>query len=265
MDYLQIDNLIVDGVSLSLTFKGGESVGFIGDNKTIEKIFLYLSGVNNSKGRVLFNGKDVFDNDNYFKSRIIIDFKKRYITTLKKESISEAFKNKFDISVDMEKMVRHVKEFSLRKEAIFDVKYTFTEFGNTLLNYSLVDAISVDRMFLINPLYKVEDSKLKEKLIKGLISKKYKNLFIEVNDIYSCKMLDYYVFLDKGEAKVVSCDSEVYLYQKGASLTPLLEKGDYLVSLEKREEHSLFSKKFYKRMKFKDALIALEGDSNEKE
>ena len=265
MGYLEINNLIIDDISLSMNING-DYVGFIGKEEVIKKFFTYFAGINKSDA-VKTNREDVFDNSLFFQNRVVMDFSKRYITTLKGESIKEAFKNKFEIDVDMERFTKHIAEFSLRKEAIFDVKYTFTDFGNTLLNYSLMDSFEVGNMFIINPLYKIEDKELKHKIIKGIVNKKYKNLLIDASDLLSFDMLDYYVFLNSKEAVIVSKDTEVLIYPKDSQVVnPIYEANNYVICLKGiKDRYSLFHKVHYKKMKMKDAICYLSGDKHEKE
>ena len=171
MTFLDINNLIIDNVVIQDRIDYKDKILVIGDHDIIKKMFMVLSGINKGKGMVKSNNQDVFDNSDYFKERVLIDFSKRYITTLRKDTIIDAFKSKFQIDIDIEKFIRHINDFYIRKEAIFDVKYNFTPLGNTLLNYSMFDSINLENCFILNSTYQIEDFALKKGIIKGILDK----------------------------------------------------------------------------------------------
>ena len=266
MAFLDINNLIIDNVVIQDRIDYKDKVLVIGDHDIIKKMFMVLSGINKGKGMVKSNNQDVFDNSDYFKERVLIDFSKRYITTLRKDTIIDAFKSKFQIDIDIEKFIRHINVFYIRKEAIFDVKYNFTPLGNTLLNYSMFDSINLENCFILNGTYQIEDFALKKGIIKGILDKA-KTALVESNDLMVGEGFDYVLFVNKNKIDKINLKDEVLLINSDNIKDALYSFNGYTITKDnytKEELKTLHKEKIvYKRLRLIDVISRM-GDNHEK-
>lgn len=270
MAYLDINNLIIDKTNINLKIKKGDYVGFIGDKKKIKDLFLSLSGINKTKGSILCEDKNIYDNYDYFKNRIIMDFKRTYVSTLRKDLIKEAFNNKFNLDIDTDLFIKKVNGMAIRKEAFYDTKYVFTSYGNTILNYCLSSSISNKNMMIINPFYKINNDSVKHDIAKDLsIRNNFNSLLIDANDLLYFNNLDYYIFLLKEDIVKLDFDSDVLLFYNDYKYHDVIYKTNKLTvclnTYTKEEIKELSKLKLdYRKIKFKDIFKYLEEEKNAK-
>ena len=268
MTYLEINDLIIDKYKIDLKINKSDFVGFIGKSEKIKELFLFISGINPNNQKILHEGKDVYENNDYFKKRVLIDFRRRYISTLRKDIIKEAFNNKFDIDIDTETFMKKVNNMALRKEAIFNIRYNFTPYGNTILNYCLISSINIKNIMVLNPFYKVENNNVKKEIVKSLGNKKkISTLLIEANDLKYFNNLDYFVLLTDDNIKIIDKNSEVIIFYEKGKYHDLIYKGkDYYLCLNtySKDELKDLSKSKYKKTTLNDYFKHVEDEIDEK-
>lgn len=274
MAYIKIENLVLENTLINLSFLDKEVVGIYGDSKENNKInefLLLISGINRiHSGSCKNNGKDVFDNPMYFKERVILDFSVVYTNTLKKEFIAENFNNRFQIEFDQEKFKHWIKEFKIRQETIVDVDYKFSELGNTLVNFALLDCVNKKNLIILNPTYKVFDER-KDIIVREITNKdKYNSVVLKLDNISNFNgFLDKVLFFTK-EGKVIFSDANntLIVIEENIKLRNIICNGisNNVICLNDytKEELKDFDKK---RIKYKIISIydidKYRGESNE--
>ncbi len=268
MAYFSIENLIIDDINFTFDIDMHEAIACIFDKKLARKLFLVLAGINKNEGNVKVLNENPFDNDNYFKTRALMDFSEKYLSTLRKDEISSAFLNKFNKDIDIDRFIKNVNEFSLRKEAIFDVKYTFTDLGNTLLNLSLFDALNSKVGFLLDISHGANTKELKEVVETKLLNKRYDALLCHASTIDAVYNFDSFLFLFGKEIIKIGAKEDVLLFNRASNLRHVIYSDNkYSICLNnytKEKLHELSrEKQEYKKMNLVEALKII-GESNEK-
>lgn len=150
---LRIENVIIDDFLLDFEIFEDQRLGiFSKDPQLTEKLLLILAGIMRTKGKVLYQNHQVYDNEKYFKSRIYLDCKANYLKTLNIDTIGQAFKNKYQKTINIEKLKKHIDVLKIRGECEItsSLTYQFTPTGNTLINLSLAFSLN-DHLLINNP------------------------------------------------------------------------------------------------------------------
>ncbi|HHU55973.1 MAG TPA: hypothetical protein GXZ48_04720 [Acholeplasmataceae bacterium] len=145
-----LENVLLKNYKINLELDSNRVGIFSRDSYLTEELLLILAGIIKPKGKCMFNGEEVYDNDKYFKSRIYIDCKESYLKTLNVNTIASSIKNKFQKNINEIKLKKHIDTLKIRGECeiSFAFEYDFTPTGNTLINLSL--ALSLDDALIIN-------------------------------------------------------------------------------------------------------------------
>lgn len=235
MAYIEIENLIIKDTTINISFFDREVIGIYSDviqEKKIDEFLFIISGINsiNKKcGSCKSLGKDVFDNLNYFKNRVFLDFSLVYTNTLKKEFIAENFINRFQIEFDQDKFKKWIKEFKIRQETTVDVEYKFSEVGNTLVNFSLLNCIDKKNLIISNPTYKVLDER-KDIIVKEITNKtRYNNVILKLDNISNFKgYLDKVLFFTRdNKVLLVNGSDTLIVIEENIRLRNIICNGVY--------------------------------------
>lgn len=260
MSYIEIKDLVINDIKMNLTLFNKEIVGIYQTRKnkeTINELLFIISGINKGKGNCTYFNKDVFDNSLYFKKRIFLDFSLTYTNTLKKEFISENFMNRFGMKFDEENFKRLIKELKIRNETTFDVDYKFSELGNTLVNFAIINSIEKENLIISNPTYSVSGER-KDIIVKELTNKnRYNNVLLNLDSINNFKgYLDKVLFVTKKDTILVDTNTTLLVIEDNIYLRNIICKGmsNTVISLNdySKEELKNFDKK---KIKYKEISI----------
>ncbi|MDD3171344.1 MAG: hypothetical protein PHO86_03385 [Bacilli bacterium] len=185
MEYINIQNLRFRNLEINFSINEQEIFAVYSRNKKIvEEFLLIINGANPNDGACTYKNKDIFDNKEFFGSRIYFDFKNIYLKTMKTEFIEEALENRFKLSFNKEIFDTYVRIMGTRIETTVGVNYTFTKTGNTMVNFALLKAINCSSIFVNNPTVNLKNSKIIEIITKGLVDKeKYECVILGLDSI----------------------------------------------------------------------------------
>lgn len=216
---LEIKNVTIKGFErtyykLNMNIEENKVVALISnDKKAINDFFLKISGVNKIQGEVLFRGNHVFDNEEYFDNRLLIDYSKCYLTTLDKEHLTNYFKDNFDMEIDLNIFEKINKELRLRNEYLIKDRYIFTKRGLNLVNYALTISINKGINFIKNTVANCSKEE-REIIFSGLSNKGASSInFLDLQDkLIASQSIDIYlIFSNGGEIITLTNDDEIYV------------------------------------------------------
>lgn len=225
MKYLEIKELQIKTNNktyekFSVDIANGQVWGIYSKDKGAIAAFLSIvGGINQNDDNVTWNDTNVFDNKQYFKNRIYFDFQDHNLTTIKVESIKDAFSKIYDIKFDEENFKKCLKDLNVRGEYEIGYKYFFTNLGNTLVNYCLLTSLDKNNIIINNPTIYLKDINNIKYIVEGLTNKyKYNTMLIALNNIsVFLGKLDYIlVFPDYGSPIIVDPLTDVfYVFDNG--------------------------------------------------
>lgn len=259
MAYIEVKNLNFNNNLVNLTINDKEVIGIFGENqRAINEFLLIISGINKNNNTCFYNGENIFDNSHYFKQRIFLDFKKIYTNTLNKEFIEENFNNRFGLSFDTKRFKELIKELKIRKETEIDVYYTFTQQGNTLVNFSLIESLNVSNIIISHPTNYL-DSERATFISNALTNKnKYNCVILNLDrlDFFKNKLDYLLLFTKEGNIIKVNNDDHLLVIEDNIYLHNRLirGKGNLVISYHDYNKDEL--KKFDK-LKIKYKVISL--------
>lgn len=272
MSYLQVLDLQFDKYRLTTEFEENIIYGVLSDNDNVRSQFYkLLAGINNSKGSILYNNTNAFDNFEYFKNRLLIDFKNKYLKTLNINTINETIMTRFNRSFNAKEYKEAVGDTNLRREVTITNEYKFTELGITLSNYCLFKGLSYKYNIIDNPVINIHNSDLKKKLYSNLclkqlnpiitienlvIAKEYCDRLLVIGEFEDLSIIDL-----KKDTFMISSDNPI-LRQK------IFKKEDLIISINTytKEELKYLSKNKvkYKIINLNDLIKLFGGKNNEK-
>lgn len=116
----------------------------------LTNVLLTLSGINKTSNIKNKHGI-IYDNKNYFKERIYLDFKNQYLNTLRESETSKTLESLFNLKLDEKKFKQLVKHFKLHEKTTFTNIYKFTDEAKTLLNFCLLQSLNYKYAIINNP------------------------------------------------------------------------------------------------------------------
>ncbi len=130
------------------------------NHNILKKCALEVAGINHADG-IFYNNKNVFDNKQYFNSRVYLDCNVSHLNTLIPDVVSQTMDNNYNIIIDTNKFGKLIKQLQIRSEGQLDNIYHFTNEGVALSNVAL--GMSIYRYhILLEPL----DNVMKENHLK---------------------------------------------------------------------------------------------------
>ena len=191
MSYLKILNLQFNKYFLTTSLEENTIYGIYCIDSLIREDFLkILAGINHNNNSIFMIDEDkeenIFDNENYFKNRIYIDFSHRYLKTLNVNTISEMFKTRFNKEFDMSKYKEFVSFTNIRNEVLLSNEYQFTDLGVNLASFCLFKGLKYKYNIINNPVINIKNSDMKKR-IYGNICLKELNPIIGFDNLRDCK------------------------------------------------------------------------------
>lgn len=187
MSYLRIFNLQFNKYQFTTTFEENIVYGVYCPCEEIRTQFLKLiTGINNSLKAVLYNDNEAFENKEYFRKRLYIDFKNKYLKTLNANAIKEAINMRFQKEFNIKNYKDAVTMTNIRSEVKLTNEYSFTMQGVTLSSYCLFKGLNYQYNIIDNPTFNITNPELKKKIYVN-ICKKELNPIITFDNLTDAK------------------------------------------------------------------------------
>ncbi|MDD2493100.1 MAG: hypothetical protein PHY83_04075 [Bacilli bacterium] len=215
MEYINIDHLKFKNMEISVSLNKQEIFAvYSRDIQKTNDFLLLLNGINPNGGSCLYLNKDIFDNEEFFKQRIYIDFGETYLKTMNAEFIEEALANRFYLSFKKEIFNTYVQTMGTRMETIVKANYTFTKCGNTMVNFAFLKALEKPFITINNPTIHLKNDRIIEMITKSLIDKnKYEGIIFGLDKIknFKDKIEKALIFTDYWNYLIVNPQSDSFL------------------------------------------------------
>ena len=207
--------LIVDPITnncdYNVSFKLHDSIVgiYCQDREVVKKFLKYVAGINKTSS-VYFDNKPVFNNPNYFKNRIYLDFSNNYLSTLNVEDIYINILESFSKTIDKDKFKKISKDLDIRGDAIIEKSYIFNPQGNTSLNFCLLSSLNYPIAIINNPTINVNNIKIIN-YMANYYKHNYRYLIFGLNNLYTLNnILDYIIIFDDfNNTRILSSSDEV--------------------------------------------------------
>ena len=207
--------LIVDPITnncdYNVSFKLHDSIVgiYCQDREVVKKFLKYVAGINKTSS-VYFDNKPVFNNPNYFKNRIYLDFSNNYLSTLNVEDIYINILESFSKTIDKDKFKKISKDLDIRGDAIIEKSYIFNPQGNTSLNFCLLTSLNYPIAIINNPTINVNNIKIIN-YMADYYKHNYRYLIFGLNNLYTLNnILDYIIIFDDfNNTRILSSSDEV--------------------------------------------------------
>ena len=226
MEYISIRNLQFKNMEITVSLNKKEIFAvYSRDPKKSEEFFLLINGINPNNGTCLYENKDIFDNEDFFKQRIYLDFKETYFKTMNIKVIEETLANKYNISFNPKIFNTYVQTMGIRMETIVDTDYIFTECGNSMINFAFLKALNKPFVTINNPTIYLQSIKILELVIQSLTYKgNYEGIILGLDKIKRFKdkldrvliFTEYetYVIIDPRKDSFLLIEDNIYLHDK---------------------------------------------------
>ncbi|MGI6711058.1 MAG: hypothetical protein ACOX4W_06450 [Bacilli bacterium] len=166
---IKIKHLKIDKYILNFEILPDERWGIFSKSIEVVNNFInQLTGIKENNNTCFVNDVDLFDQKDYFKSRVYLDFKDNYINTIKAKLISEDIYKRYKKVVNVVKFDNMINTFDVRSECEIKNKYIFSPKGNTFLNCAFAYAIDKQMLIISNPTIYVENILEKVEIAKAI-------------------------------------------------------------------------------------------------
>lgn len=248
--YLDIKNLKLNKYQINLQFNNNEVVGIFSKDKKLVKEYLdFLSGINPTNNKCLYQGLDVFNNKEYFKDRIYMDFSRKYLSTLKVKYLEERLTNKYKLNFNKEIFLKVSKDLDVRGETEITYIYKFSKSGNTFVNFALLSAIDKRNIIINNPTINLNMVTDIEYITEKIVNKaKYNSVILGIDNlrVFNYLLDRVIIFTDTYEILDINPfeDSFIVFNEENRYIRNVLFKGPNLITLNhySKDELKLFSK-----------------------
>jgi len=193
--------------------------GFFCRNKAfVKELLLLIAGINKSNATCLYNDEKCYDNKDYFKTRLYLDFENEYFETLNIEKIRLAVTEKYHLNLNYEELQRHIKTLNIRGECIITSRYAFTNVGNNLLNFAF--ALSTEENLIINNPTWAIDSGVDLEYIYTELRKKQRMVIFGIDHLQKMRFcLDkLIIFSDFNEVLILDITEKLYVLENTYNL-----------------------------------------------
>ncbi|MDD2493044.1 MAG: hypothetical protein PHY83_03795 [Bacilli bacterium] len=215
MGYISIDNLRFKNMEISVSLNKQEIFAvYSRDIQKTNDFLLLLNGMNPNGGSCSYLDNDIFDNEEFFKQRVYIDFGETYLKTMNAEFIEEALMNRFNLSFNKEVFNTYVQTMGTRMETIVKANYTFTKCGNTMVNFAFLKALEKPFIMVNNPTIYLKNDRIIEMITKSLIDKtKYEGIIFGLDKIknFKDKIEKALIFTDYWNYLIINPQSDSFL------------------------------------------------------
>lgn len=222
-------------INLSIDYK--TKIGVYSKDKNIVNTFLKLiAGINKptKESQIKIAKKDVFDNKDYFKNRLYLDFSTHYLNTLNYKKIDEALTEKYALNLNYDKYTKILKDLDIRGECEITDKYEFTPLGNTLVNFALACSLDYEFLIINNPTINVTSTNILT-YIMNYLNNNYKSMIFGLNNLdLFIDILDYIIILDDfGLMHILYNNSKLLVINNG-QVPEELDKYKLFISFDKK-------------------------------
>lgn len=268
MEYLNIQNLIIDKYKITASLEDNTCYGVLSvDKKAKDKFLLILAGIIDNKETCFYNHNTVYDNAEYFKNRLYLDFRKKYFRTLNSDYISNAMNERFGVSFDSSMFKESINLTNLRSEVLVTDEYKFTEYGINSCGFCLLRSLNYSNIIINNPINKVRNDSNKKLIISYITNKnKFSSIICDCNNANDYKNLidKYIIFGDYNEVYIIDPLKDTFIITDDHVLISnrIFKKDNVIVALntvDKKEIRSMKQKyrlaSFYEIGKYLDLDI----------
>jgi hypothetical protein len=252
MEYITINGLKIQSYTVKCSISEHEIVGVYAKDRLLVHTFLdILSGIDKNHNTCFYQGKDLYDNLEYFRNRMYLDYMKNYLSTLKASYIEERMHYRFNKSFDKDTFVKIVRELNIRGETEISYTYRFTPAGNTLVNYALTKALEPVNIIICNPTAELRLEADNQAIAKGLTDRmEYGSVILGLDRLYpfAWRLNRILLFTDFGTAVILDGNQSLIVFKK--EYFPIENKifhGNFIIALNNfsREELKGFTKQKY--------------------
>lgn len=211
---IEIKNLKVNNYEVTLTINPNEKIGvFSKDKNTIITFFDLLSGCQYNNNAIMFDNNNIYDNKEYFTNRIYLNFEKKYLSTLKLNSITEQLK-RYNLDFNKDEFIKICKDLNVKGETDITYKYEFTKTGNTFVNFAFLCSVNKKNIIINNPTYNLSLVNDLKYISSKLTSEEFNNVILGLDNISAFKnRLDKIVlFSDYNEILVLDNNSKLIVF-----------------------------------------------------
>jgi len=179
MSSLKVDNLKLKNYMINIDFSDYKTTAvWAADKKMIDSFFNIISGINKNRNTCFYNGEDIYDNKEYFQSRLYFDYKKQYLSTLKLQYLQERFRQKYNIKFNKEEFKKVSETLDIRGETELTNVYRYTKTGNTFVNYALTCSLYKPNIIINNPTINLTIQSDIKYIVNGLTDKNKYNMAV---------------------------------------------------------------------------------------
>ncbi|MCK9536162.1 MAG: hypothetical protein M0R05_01015 [Bacilli bacterium] len=176
---LKIENLKLNNYLINIDFSNQQAVAiWASDIKIVGEFFSIIAGINKNNNTCFYYEKDVFDNKEYFQSRVYFDFRKRYLSSLKLNYLEERFRQKYNIVFNKNEFRKVSEILDIRGETEVSNVCSYTKTGNTFVNYALTRSLEKSNIIINNPTINLSIKTDIDIIASGLTDKSKYNMII---------------------------------------------------------------------------------------
>lgn len=212
---IKIKHLNIDNYIFNFEINPDQVWGIFSKNKNIMNSFAnQVSGVLNNNNTCFVNDGDLFDNKEYFKARVYLDFNDKYINTIKVKSIKEEICRRYKKIVSADKFNQVIKSLNIRTEMEIKHRYNFTKVGNTFLNCAFAYAIEKRMLIVSNPTVGVKDFSEKQEIARRITDIDAGGIAVIMMDSLECfkGTLDSVVLVDDyNNVRIIDPSKDVFV------------------------------------------------------
>lgn len=249
MEYLNVENLIINQYNINAKIEKNVCYGILAvDKKAKDKFLLALAGMIDNKKTCFYEGKTIYDNSEYLKNRVYLDFKKKYFQTLNSESIVNTLSERFGVDFDVQMFKESISLTNLRNEILITDEYKFTEYGINSFGFCLLKGLKFSNIIINNPVNKVRNENIKKLIISYITNKnRFSSIIIDCDKAIEYKdLVDKYIILgDFNEVFVIDPlkDNFIITDDNVMITNRIFKKGNIVVALNSSEKKEIRSMK----------------------
>lgn len=245
--HLQINNLRIGNYQLTADFFKREVVGIFSRKPAMRlELLKILAGINRNQNTCHYEENDIFDNPEYFRSRVYLDYSHNYLSTLRTANIEQSLKLKYNLRFNKEKFVRIAQELNVRGETEITHTYKFTPAGNTFVNYALTAALEKPHLIVNNPTINLNLDPDIRYIVKALTdTENYESVLLGLDSLrnFRDKLHKLLIFTDYDQAYLTSCSSVIVSKQELPTEYKLFRGKNFLcLNLFSKDELKTFKK-----------------------
>lgn len=213
MKLLKIDNLNINNqYNLSLVIEENTFWTFFArDNEILNNLFLKISGINYSNN-VYYYDKLAYDNDIYFKNRVYFCFKNFFFKSIFPDVICQEVKNNYNLIINQEKLEKLIDDLWIRLECEIKSECHFTPVGNTLINFSFINAVKNPILIINNPTINLVSKKHIDYITHNLFSlSNNKTILLGLNNLvhFKEKIRKVVIFTDYNSTVILDTKKDI--------------------------------------------------------